>query len=329
MKIVELHQHLELSVRHSTIRELASQVGVTLTTDADFKDRFLITQPMKDLASVLNKFLDTQLFWNSEEVIERLTFEVCEDSFRNGVRVLELRYAPTFIRYRHDDLTFEGIHEAIVRGAQRAEKNFGMAVGLICIIQRILPVKEAEAVTDFAIANKDTFVGLDLADNEEGFDSKPFAPFFLRARKAGLGITIHAGEVNTAKSPRYPKDAVEHLGATRIGHGIQIHRDPEMIEYALKNNIVLETCLTSNYLTQAVPGTVADHPIRKLFDAGVRVTINTDDPGIFNTDMTKEYSLARRHFKFSEEELATMNQYALEASFIPKAKKEKAFGSQS
>src|SRR5690606_6393477 len=119
--------------------------------------------------------------------------------------------------------------QAFVRGVERAEKEFPIGVGLMCIIQRILPAKEAEYVTDFAIEHKNTFIGLDLADNEVGFEPKPFSPFFNRAKKAGLGITVHAGESNVPEAPGYIRDAVEHLGADRIGHGVQAYRDENIM----------------------------------------------------------------------------------------------------
>ncbi|MCB0351112.1 MAG: adenosine deaminase [Bdellovibrionales bacterium] len=319
---VELHRHLELSIRHSTIRELAPLFGIEIPNDKVFAERFLIDQPMNDLGSVLNKFLDTQLLLSSEETLERIAYEACVDAFKEGVLILELRYAPTFIRYRHDHLSFDKIHLAIVRGVERAEKDFPIAVGLTCIIQRILPVKEAEKVTEFAIEHRNTFISLDLADNEEGFDSKPFSPFFMKAKKAGLGITVHAGEINTPKAPTYVKDAVEFLGATRIGHGVQVYRDPAMIEYVKKHNLTLELCPTSNYLTQAIPGTIEDHPFRQLYYAGIRTTINTDDPGIFNTDMNKEYLILRDKFNFRAAEFEKCNDYAASASFISLEKKQ-------
>src|SRR5690606_20990843 len=114
----------------------------------------------------------------TEAILERITFEACEDAYKNDqLNIVEFRYAPTFIQLGHE-LSFDQIHQAILRGVRKAESTYPMAVGLVCIIQRILPVSVAEQVTDFVIANKDTFVGLDLADNEEGFDSKPFAPLF-------------------------------------------------------------------------------------------------------------------------------------------------------
>lgn len=322
---VELHRHLELSLRPSTIRELAAAHNIDLPDDKAFQQRFIISEPMKDLSTVLNKFLDTQLLLNTEAVLERIAYEACVDAYQEGIYILELRYAPTFIRYRHDNLSFEKIHQAIVRGVEKAEKEFPIAVGLICIIQRILSVADAENVTDFAIENKKTFVALDLADQEEGFDSKPFAPMFAKAKKAGLEVTIHAAEVNTPKAPRYIKDAVEHLGATRIGHGVQVYRDEKMMAYTKEKNLTLELCPTSNYLTQSIPGTVADHPFRKLYDYGIRTAICTDDPGIFNTNMNIEYELLEKYFGLNQNDFNKCNDYAARASFISHAKKQKVW----
>lgn len=325
MPKAELHRHLELSLRHSTIRELAPQVGIELPSDEAFAERFLIKEPMQDLGSVLNKFLDTQKLLGSEQILERIAYECCEDAYKiEGIRILELRYAPTFVRQNHEYLSFAQIHQAIVKGIQRAEKDFPIAVGLLCIIQRILPVEEAEAVTDFAIENKDSFLGLDLADNEVGFDSKPFAPFFARAKKAGLGITVHSGEANVAKAPRYVRDAIDYLGATRIGHGVQIYRDPEMMDYVKAQGVVLELCPTSNWLTNAITN-LKKHPIRELKNYGVLTTINTDDPGIFNIDLNHEYRLLHRELGFSLDELAECAQVAAQASFIPTEKKQRVW----
>jgi adenosine deaminase len=322
---VELHRHLELSIRHATLRELAPKFGIEIPNDKVFAERFLINEPMKDLGSVLNKFLDTQLLLNSEETLERIAYEAVEDAYHEGIRILELRYAPTFVRFRHEHLSFEMIHRALCRGVERAEKAFPVAVGFICIIQRISALKDAARVVDFAIDHKASFIALDLADNEDGFDSKPFSPFFAKAKKAGLGITVHAGEINVPKAPRYVKDAVDFLGATRIGHGVQVYRDSEMQEFVKKNKIVLELCPTSNYLTQAIPGEVTDSPFKKLYTAGALVTINTDDPGIFNTDMNKEYTILRDHFDFTTGDFDKCNDVAARASFIPLEKKQRVW----
>lgn len=324
MPKAELHRHLELCLRPSTIKELAPQFGISLKSQRDFEDRFLILQPMQDLGSVLNKFLDTQKLLGSQEILERMAFEACEDAFvKEGTRILELRYAPTFIELGHK-FTYEQIHQAIVRGVTRAEKQYPMAVGLICIFQRILPVQSAEKVMQFVLEHKDTFVGIDLADNEVGFDSKPFRPVFEKARAAGLGITIHAGEADVPKAPKFVIDAIEILGAERIGHGLQIYRDPNVMNIVKEKNIVLELCPTSNILTNAAPS-LAAHPFRQLFDFGIRTTINTDDPSIFNTDLVKEYELLQKWQEFTDNELETCAQTAADASFIPLAKRQKVW----
>jgi adenosine deaminase len=295
-----------------------------LKSQADFQNRFMILEPMKDLGSVLNKFLDTQKLLASPEILERITYEICVDAYaKENIKILELRYSPTFIQQGHS-MNFEQIHEAIVAGVTRAEVECPMAVGLICTIQRIFSAKDAEPVVDFAIANKDTFVGMDLADNEDGFDSKPFAPLFLRAKKAGLGVTIHSGEAPNLKSPKWVMDAVEVLGATRIGHGVQIYRDEDVMKSIRDRGIVLELCPTSNLLTGAVAH-LKFHPLKQLFDFGIKTTINTDDPGIFNTNLNREYRVAREVIGMTQADLEKCAQIAAEASFIPLEKRRKVW----
>lgn len=320
----ELHRHLELCLRPDTIWELAPRFGITLNSQREFQDRFMILEPMKDLGHVLNKFLDTQKLLATPEILERVAFEACEDAYRNeNIRIMEFRYAPTFIAQGHN-MTFESIHEAIVRGVRKAEEAFPIAVGLICIIQRILPVREAEKVADFAIAHRDTFVGLDIADNEEGFDSKPFSPLFKKAAQAGLGITVHSGEAAHPKAAHWVMDAIEVLGAQRIGHGVQIYRDENVMKVVRDRHIPLELCLTSNLLTAVVTDLKA-HPFKRYFDYGILTTLNTDDPGIFNTNLNREFRIAHQIQGLSHEELDKCAQYAAEASFIPLPKRKKAW----
>jgi adenosine deaminase len=320
----ELHRHLELCLRPETIWELAPQHGIPLASQQEFQDRFMILEPMNDLGSVLNKFLDTQKLLSTPEILERIAFEACEDVFtKENVRIVEFRYAPTFIQMG-GKMSFETIHQSIVAGVKRAEAKYPMAVGLMCIIQRILPVESAVKVTEFAMKNRDTFIGLDLADNEEGFDSKPFAPLFRRAKMAGMGISIHSGEAPHPKAASWVMDAVDVLGATRIGHGVQIYRDLKVMEAIRDRGIVLELCPTSNMLTNAVPN-LKEHPLKKLFDFGIKVSINTDDPGIFNTNLNREYRIAHQEMGMSLEDLETCAHTAAQASFIPLEKKQKVW----
>lgn len=324
MPKVELHRHLELTMRHETMKFLAKEVGIVVGNEEEFHRQFLITEPMNDLSSVLDKFTNTQRLFFKNQVLEQITYEAIEDAYREGIKILELRYAPTFIQQSNANLTFDGIHEAICQGMNRAKKEFPMAVGLICTIQRILPVELAESVVDFAINHQETILGIDLADNEVGHDLKPFAKAFQRAKAHGLRITAHSGEADIPEAPANVKNAIDYLGAERIGHGVQIKKQDDIIDYVIQNNIVLELCPTSNFLTQAVRNE-KEHPFRELFDFGVQTTVNSDDPAIFNINLTHEYQLLSRLQNFTEDEFHRCNDYAASASFINHEEKQAAW----
>lgn len=303
--------------------ELAPHVGLELpqTYDAQ-RDFLLVTGQMKDLGAVLNKFLRAQKLLHSEEVLARLAYEACEDAYNDGVRILELRYAPSFIADGHSSLSFEKIHSSFQKGLAMAKKNFPLAVGLICIVQRTKSLDVTKKVCDFAIDHKDSFIAIDLADNEEGFDPKNFAGLFEKARKAGLHITVHSGEANTPHSAQWVKDSVEILGAERIGHGIQIIKDPSILHFIRDHNIPLEVCPISNWLTQAFK-THEEHPIRNLINAGVKITINSDDPGIFGTQLSDDYEVLHRVHGFSAADFEKANDIAASVSFIDLKEKQK------
>ncbi len=319
---VELHRHLEGALRLSTLKELAPAVGIEVPENAlECVNKFLVTTPMKDLGTVLQKFMMTQAVLASEEILTRITYEAIEDAAAEGIRVLELRYAPTFINDGHPTLNWEKITAAVQRGVKMAN-SLPIAVGFLGTIQRTRSINEALSIMDFFIEHKEHFVGVDLADNEDGFDPKPFAPVFAKAKNQGMPITIHAGEINSESSAQNVKDSIEYLNASRIGHGLQISRDAKIIEFVRKHSITLELCPTSNWLTNAISSPEL-HPIRQLINAGVLVTINSDDPGIFAIDLTHEYDLLQRKYGFTIADFERCNDIAAQASFIPLLKKQK------
>jgi len=313
---VELHCHLELAFRPSTLKQWALDAGLDVMDDADFARSFLIQEPMDDLPTVLRKFLDVRDLLASEEMLEQLAFEVCEDMHvHHGVQVLELRYAPSFLLDKHTHMQADRLQEAIRRGCARAEAAYPLATGLICILQRTHSVEENARWLDFALEHRQGFVGVDLADNEVDCEPEPFIPLFQRAKKQGLGITIHAGEPAVPGIARNIATAINDMGADRIGHGVQAIHDPAVMELLVRTGTPLELCPTSNWLTQAVPS-FSDYPLLKLRDAGVRVTVNTDDPGIMNTDLTKEYQIVSEHLGVTREDFIQFNAWARAASFI-------------
>lgn len=316
---VELHCHLELTARHALLKELLQAKGRRVD-DTEFRRDFLITEPVGDLPTLLNIFLGHRDLLDSAEVVERMTYECCEDMAANGVRILELRYAPSFLCDAHDGLKPDAMHAAILKGIERAERDFPIAVGLICLLQRIKTVEENRYWLDFAIEKKADFLAMDLADNELAVGPAPFVPLFEKAKSEGFAVTIHAGEAEGPQAARNIRDSIELLHADRIGHGVRILEDRDVLDFVRERGAVLELCPTSNWLSGVCP-TRESHPFRTIMEAGIRTTVNTDDPGIMNIDILDEYRLLRDGMGFSESEFVQINQWARDASFLPESKK--------
>ena len=313
---VDLHRHVDCSMRWSTLLEIATTLKLDFPkkTDEQYK-HFLVTEPMVNLEAVLNKFLIAQKLLASEEILERLAYEVCEDAVNDGIHLMELRYAPTFITSGHSHLTFDKIHQSFLKGLAKAQKKWPIKTGLICIVQRNLEMKDAEKVSEFAIENKNTFLALDLADNEDGFEPAKFAKLFNKAKSAGLHITIHSGEAPSPKAGQWVKDSIEILGAERIGHGVQVINFPDVMKLLIEKQIPLEVCPYSNWLTQAFPK-LSDHPLKKLKDKGVLVTLNSDDPGMFASTLSDDYLIAQNEIGFTLKDFQDCYKTSVQKSFI-------------
>jgi adenosine deaminase len=318
---VELHRHLEGSIRPSTAVELmrASGRATADESDAAVLDRCVCGTQVGSLVEALARFDVIQALMATPKIIERITFEVCEDAWNEGTRVLEIRLSPSFIAELHrETLTLDAIQDAVDRGvAHAAERYPELCVGLIGIIDRNVSMEASDAEMDFFIRRAASYVAVDLANDERGFREKgpQYAIMFQRARAAGLRTTIHSGEENVPDAAEMVRMSVETLGAERIGHGLHVHRDASVVALLRERDVPLEISVTSNWITHAVP-TTAEHPIRKLLDAGVAVTINTDDPGLFGIDLVSEYALLQREHGFTREMFHEANRIAFRHSFV-------------
>ena len=325
MPKVELHCHLELAFRKSTLRGWALEKGMDVAREEDFDREFLIKTPMDDLPTVLHKFLNTRDVIDTEAKVEQLAFEACEDMFLlSNVRILELRYAPSFLLDAHPAMDADRMLEAILRGMARAEAAYPMVVGLIGLLQRIKSVEENAFWCDWILERKAHFVGMDLADDEVSYPASPFAPLFRKAKAQGLGITVHAGEPNVPGAAKNILVALDELGADRIGHGVQAIHDAEAVARLAKDGVPLELCPWSNVLTRAVPD-LKSHPFKQLMDAGVRTTVNTDDHGVMDISLIQECEHLIKHLNLGMEDLRQCNQWAREASFISKYRIEQVW----
>jgi adenosine deaminase len=323
---VELHLHLEGAVRLSTIADLCEQLDITVPNNNHpnldgHRQMFCITERVQDLGVFLSKMWNVQSLFRNEEIITRVAFECCEDAYLNGVRLLELRFSPTFmmqsVNNDHSHLTIDSIHHAVLAGVRKAESTFDMAIGLIAILDRSRPLEAESAVFDCVMNYRDDYCGIDIA-NDESYSCVKFQSIYHRAQHVNLGLTCHAGESTNAANVRL---TIEALQVNRVGHGYLAANDPEVLQLVLDKGILLEICPISNIrVNSALLSSIADHPVRKLLDAGVKLCINTDDPGMFDSNIVDEYELLVKHHKFTAKEFHLCNLNALDASFLPSAK---------
>jgi len=228
------------------------------------------------------------------------------------------RYAPSFCSMGHEH-SFEMVLEAVQRGIARAKAGRDIEVGLICIAVGIMGPEEFAKTVDFLLANRDAFVGFDLAGAET--ELKQWEGEFRRVRDAGVPVTCHASEDKTTGVPANAVTAIESLGAARIGHGVQIIQDRRAMEAVKAHQVLLEVSVSSNYLCGCFPE--GEHPARELWDFGIPLCINTDDPGIMSLDLQGEYELWHKTLGFRKDELRASNVWALDHSFLPKEARDK------
>ncbi|HET7144234.1 MAG TPA: hypothetical protein VFI68_09465, partial [Anaerolineales bacterium] len=243
---VELHRHLEGSLRLTTMLDIARQHGVTVP-DSTFNLSGLVQVQDRDpmtFTNFLDKFKTLRLFYKSPDVIHRVTREAVEDAAKDNVRYLELRFTPVALS-RAEGFPLHDVMDWVTTSANEAAKKNKIKVGLIASVNRHESPELAEQVAWLAADHiQDGLVGMDLAGNEAEFKADPFYGIFKEAKQAGLHLTIHAGEWGPAANVR---EAIENLGAERIGHGVRVMEDESVTALAREHGAVFEVCVTSNF----------------------------------------------------------------------------------
>jgi adenosine deaminase len=317
---IEIHCHLEGAIRTQTIIDIAREYDLRLPSyEAKELDTHVkVLDQMQDLHAVLEAFAIFQKSIASPKVVERIAWELFEDAARQNIRLFEVRFSPDWALRGHN-LDWDEALEGILRAKERAEHELDMAIGLIAITSRSLGPDSCVRTVDWAIRQKEHILGIDLADSERDFPLREFVPQVRKAKEAGLSVTIHTGEDTPAP---FVKETIELAGPDRIGHGIHIIEDLSVVELVEGRGITLEVNPWSNYLTNSVRA-IEEHPLKKLFDLGVKVTINSDDPEVLETNLNNEYRIAHEILGMSMEEIAACTRYAYEASFIPEDRKKR------
>ena len=316
----EIHIHLEGSIRTQTIIDIAREHNLSLPTyDAAEMDQHVkVYDQLRDLRTVLEAFAIFQNSITSPQVVERIAWELFEDAARQNVRLFEVRFSPDWAFHGHG-LDWDECLDALLRAKERAEREFDMAIGYIAITSRSMGPESCIKTVDWAIRQREHILGVDLADAEDMYPIQDFAAPILKAREAGLKVTVHSGEDTPASSV---VETIRTVHPERIGHGIHIIEDMKAVELVIEQGITLEVNPWSNYLTNSVR-TIEEHPLKKLFDLGVKVTVNSDDPEVLETNLNNEYRIAHEVLGMSMADIQTCNIYACAASFLPEGEKNR------
>lgn len=310
----DLHVHLDGSLRPETIWDLAQAEDVELPADSADGVRRWFTQelPERDLVGYLSRFDVTTSVMQTPEALERIAFELVEDAAAENVWYMEVRYAPILSTKR--GLSPRQVVDAVERGLRRGQEAHPrtQSYQIICGLRHFEP-ERAVRMAALAVEYKGRGVlAFDLAGAEIDNPAKRFREAFYLVRHANLNVTVHAGE---AYGPESIHQALHWAGAHRIGHGVRLREDADLLEYVRDHRIPLEMCPTSNVQTGAVDS-IERHPIREYFDRGLRVTVNTDNRLMSNTTMTDEIELLVDRLGFDLEEVKKLLLNGFKSAFL-------------
>ena len=305
----EQHIHLVGSTQPETLLWLAEQGGldVPFETVEEVRGFFSYT----DFDHFIRVYSTVVDCITEETQFERIAYEMLEAGHRCNVRDIEASFsAPDHVR---KGLDYGGMLDAINRGLGRGRRDFGVDCRLRIDLVRNYGPDYGMKVLDWIEERGENIVAVDIGGSEAGYPPEPYGPVYERARGMGLRLVAHAGEAAGLESVW---GAVEGLGVERIGHGTVAVEDPELMRFIAESNVTIEACPVSNVRTGAV-ASVAQHPIREFIDSGIRVTVNSDDPPMFGTDMNNEYVQLHRQLGFTVEELFQLSLNAVDSAFLP------------
>lgn len=314
---IELHVHLDGSLRPATMIELAADQGVRLPADSpDELANAMLVAHAGSLEEYLERYDVTLSVMQSRDALERIAYEFVVDSAADNTRYLEVRFCPAL---HMPSLTLAQAVEAPLAGLERGQAETGTVARLIlCGLRTLNPsvsLEMARAAVDY---RESGVVAFDLAGGEFGHPAREHLTAFEYALGRGLACTCHAGE---GDGPDSIREAVHVCGVHRVGHGTRLFEDPDLEAELIDRGVPLEVCLTSNRHTHTVID-LSRHPVRRYFDLGGVVTLNTDSRLMDSTTMTDEFLIAHEKLGFTRSEIDKLILNAIDAAFLPAPEKQ-------
>lgn len=317
---IELHCHLDGSVRPSTIIELANMKNIDIPSKNidEIKNMMVAPKDCKSLDEYLKRFELPGLIMQDEDSLERIAFELMEDASKENIVYIEIRFAP--LLHVNKGLTVKQVIESVLRGIKRAESIYDIKGNLILSCMRTMSVESSYDVIESGKEYLNNgVVAVDLCSSEnEQFCEKFEEPIAL-ARGYGYRVTIHAGETGIGENVY---DAITLLKAERIGHGVFIKDCEKAYNLVKENNVTLEMCPTSNLQTKAIKN-IENYPLNNFHKDGIKVSLNTDNRTVSDINLTNEYNIIFNNFEMSEDDYKTIYLNSVEASFADENTKNK------
>ena len=322
----ELHLHLEGSLDPATLAELSRRHNTPLPTENNRYDTTgsgdLLSEAdvrrlysYQDFTGFMMAFKAATERLRTPEDYELVTYRLMQKLKQQNAVHAEVYVSVGVVRWR--GLEFVALFVWMERGRERGQREFGFSLLWIFDAVRHFGPDAAADVFDLAAQLRDRNVaGIGIGGDELRGPAEWFLDLFKKAAGQGLRLTAHAGETGGPESIW----AALNIGVERIGHGLAIARDPELAEVLAEKQVPIEVCISSNLRTKLCAN-IREHPVKKFFDGGLMVTLNTDDPAMFQTSLCKEYELAQQEFGFSDDQLREMARNSFEASFLPVEKK--------
>lgn len=319
LPLIDLHRHLDGSVRLQTILDLGRQHNLKLPASdvKSLRPYVQVSEPTADIMTFIAKFEWMIGVLVDYDACQRIAYENVLDAKEEGIDYIELRFSPLFMA-QPQNLEPQGVIEAVLSGVHQGEKETGVRTNLIGILSRTFGPKLAMQELDALLGQRDKLIALDLAGDEANFPAELFKDHFRIGRDTGWNITVHAGE---AAGPESIGQAIRVLGAQRIGHGTRLMEDRELIDLLRENQIGIEANLTSNVQTSTVPS-YAEHPIRQMLEEELLVNINTDNVTISNIDLPHEFNVAAPKAGLSQSQASQLQENALTMAFLSEEEKE-------